>query len=71
MDTIGFAIRKRGFFRKVKEIKGWRGSILKYAAQGIPQIDAEIATKRPFPDGNELQWGPWMDQTAIGPSFSM
>jgi hypothetical protein len=32
-------------FRKVKKIKGLRGGVLKYAAQEIPQIDAEIAEK--------------------------
>jgi len=31
--------------RKVKEIKGLRGDVLEYVAQGIPQIDAEIAEK--------------------------
>jgi len=30
-------------FRKVKEIKGLRGGVLKYAKPEIPQIDAEIA----------------------------
>jgi hypothetical protein len=29
--------------RKVKEIKGLRGGVLKYAAQGILKIDTEIA----------------------------
>jgi hypothetical protein len=32
-------------FRKVKEIKGLRGGVLKYGAQEIPQIDKEIAEK--------------------------
>jgi len=40
-----FPEHKRGIFRKLKEIKGLRGSVLEYAAQGIPQIDAEIAEK--------------------------
>ena len=32
-------------FRKVKEIKGLRGDVLKYGAYEIPQIDTEIAEK--------------------------
>jgi hypothetical protein len=32
-------------FPQVKDIKGLRGGVLKYAAQEIPQIDAEIAKK--------------------------
>ena len=31
--------------RKVKEIKGLRGGVLKYAAQEILKIDTEIAQK--------------------------
>jgi hypothetical protein len=38
--------------RKVKESKEWRGGILPYAAQAIPLLDAEIAQKGPFLDGN-------------------
>jgi len=32
-------------FRKVKKIKGLRGTVLKYGAEEIPQIDTEIAEK--------------------------
>jgi len=31
--------------RKIKEIKGLRGDVLQYVAQGILMIDAEIAGK--------------------------
>ena len=40
-----FLGQKRAIFRKVKEIKGLRGGVHRYAAQAIPQIDAEIAEK--------------------------
>ena len=40
-----FLGQKRAIFRKVKEIKGLRGGVQWYAAQAIPQIDAEIAEK--------------------------
>ena len=43
-----FPIPKRGFLCKVKEIKGLRGGALVCAAQGIPQIDAEITQKDRF-----------------------
>ena len=29
-----------------------RKAYIEYVAQAIPQIDTEIAKKRPFPDGN-------------------
>jgi len=32
-------------FSKVNEIKGLRGGLLRYAAQAIPPIDAEIGQK--------------------------
>jgi len=41
-------------FRKVKEIKGMCGTVLKYAAQEIPQIDTEIAEKGHLWHGNKL-----------------
>jgi hypothetical protein len=34
--------------RKLKKIKELRGGVLPYAAQKIPQIDAEIAEKGHF-----------------------
>ena len=33
--------------RKIKEIKGWRGGIRKYAAKEIPQVDPPEAEKSP------------------------
>jgi len=45
LGTTKFPIQKWKFFRKGKEIKGLRGDVLKYVAQGIQQIDAEIAEK--------------------------
>ena len=43
-----FPIQKLAIFRKIKEIKGLRGGVLKYTAQEIPQIDTEIAEKSHF-----------------------
>jgi len=43
-----FPIRKGGIFRAGKEIKGLRGGVPLYAAQGIPTIDAARAEKNPF-----------------------
>ena len=37
-----FPIQKWEYFVNIKKIKGLRGGILKYVAQVIPQIDAEI-----------------------------
>ena len=48
MDTNKFSVQKWAIFRKVKEIKGLREGVLMYAAQTIPQIDAEIAEKGHF-----------------------
>jgi len=42
------SIRKRGFFRPGKEIKGLRGGIQLYAAEVSPQIDAAKAEKDRF-----------------------
>ena len=44
-NTNQFPIQKYAIFCKFKEIKELHGGILLYAAQGIPQIDAEIAEK--------------------------
>ncbi len=38
----------RWFFDKFEKIKGFRGGVLAYSAQGNPQIDEEIAKKHPF-----------------------
>ena len=46
-----FPDHKWAIFRKVKEIKGLRGGILLYDAQGFPYVDAGIAEKGYF----------WMD----------
>ena len=43
--TRQFPIQKRMIFSKFKEIKGLRGDVLKYIAQVILQIDAEIVKK--------------------------
>jgi len=48
MGTPWFPRQKRAIFREIKEIKGFRGGVLLYAAQGKPQIDAELAEKRRF-----------------------
>jgi hypothetical protein len=45
METDAFLIRKREIFCKIKEIKVLRGGVPRYAAQAMPQIDAEIAEK--------------------------
>jgi len=46
--VTGFPTEKGGLLCKVKERKEWRGGIHRYAAQAIPQRDAEIAQKNPF-----------------------
>ena len=51
MGTKECPIQKSAIFYKIKEIKGLRGGVLLYAAQGIPQIDADIVKKCHF----------WMD----------
>jgi hypothetical protein len=48
MDTCQFPFRKRGIFRRGKEIKGLRGGVHQYAAQASPQIDAATAEKNRF-----------------------
>ena len=48
MRNEWFPIRKGGIFRPDKEIKGLRGGVPLYAAQGIPQIDTVRAEKNPF-----------------------
>jgi hypothetical protein len=48
MRNYWFPIRKRGFFRFGKEIKGERGGVHQYAAQVSPQIDAAKAEKDRF-----------------------
>ena len=48
MRNYWFSIRKRGFFRPDKEIKGLRGGVHSYAAQVTPQIDAARAEKDRF-----------------------
>jgi hypothetical protein len=48
MWNYRFTIRKGEIFRHGKEIKGLRGGVLTYAAQGILKIDAARAEKSPF-----------------------
>jgi hypothetical protein len=48
MATGQFPYRKRGIFRRGKEIKGLRGGVHRYAAQANPQIDAAMAKKNRF-----------------------
>jgi hypothetical protein len=48
MATGQFPYRKRGIFRRGKEIKGLRGGVHRYAAQTNPQIDAAMAKKNRF-----------------------
>jgi len=48
MFATQFLIRKPAIFRKVKEIKHWRGGVVLYAAQANALIDAEIAEKGGF-----------------------
>src|SRR6266540_6119351 len=48
MRNMQIPIRKRGFFRTGKEIKGLRGGVHRYAAQVSPQIDAARAEKDRF-----------------------
>jgi hypothetical protein len=43
-----FPIRKRGIFRRGKEIKRLRGGVHQYATQAISQIDAATAEKNRF-----------------------
>jgi hypothetical protein len=47
-----FFLQKRAIFSKFKEIKELRVGLLLYAAQAVPPIDAEIAGKEAFIDGN-------------------
>ena len=47
-----FLIWKRDIFCKIKEIKGLCGGERPFAAQTIPQIDAEIAENSRFRTGN-------------------
>ena len=48
MRIYWFSIRKRGFFRPGKKIKGLRGGVHSYAALVTPQIDAARAEKDRF-----------------------
>ncbi len=48
MTTGWFPIRKYGFFRRGKEIKGLRGGVHRYAAQASLRIDAATAEKNRF-----------------------
>ena len=48
MGPIQFPIQKWDIFYKFKEIMELRGGVLKYAAQAIPRIDAEIVKKGHF-----------------------
>ena len=43
-----FPDQKCDFFYKFKDIKGFRGGVRGYAAQEIPQVDAEIVKKGHF-----------------------
>jgi hypothetical protein len=47
-QLVRFPYRKRGIFRRGKEIKGLRGGVHWYAAQANPQIDAAMAKKYRF-----------------------
>ena len=46
--TKQFPIQKRMILSKFKKIKGLRGDVLKYIAQVILQVDAEIVKKGRF-----------------------
>ena len=46
--TIAVSSPKEDIFRHGKKIKGLRGGVLGYAAQGIPKIDTARAEKGPF-----------------------
>jgi hypothetical protein len=48
MDKVQFPNRKRGIFRRGKDIKGLRGGVHQYVAQARPQIDAAMAEKNRF-----------------------
>ena len=43
--VLQFPIRKAGIFRPGKEIKGLRGGVHRYAAQGNPKIDTAGAER--------------------------
>ena len=58
MGAAAFPRRKRVIFRKLQEIKGFRGDVLVYFAQGNPQIDAKIAKKHRFRTGTSPYFSP-------------
>jgi hypothetical protein len=51
---ISFRSRNVQFSASSRKSAALRGGVLVYAAQAIPPIDAEIAEKGPFMDGNYL-----------------
>jgi hypothetical protein len=48
MHTSGFQIRNENFFVRSRKSRDSAEAYVEYAAQGIPQIDAEIAEKGHF-----------------------
>jgi hypothetical protein len=48
LDPAGGGTRRARAMDGPSQIKGLRGGVLEYAAQGIPQIDAEIAENSHF-----------------------
>jgi hypothetical protein len=54
VDAAEFPSRKRGIFRRGKEIKGLRGGVHRYAAQASPRIDAATAEKNRFRTETDL-----------------
>ena len=58
MDTEQFPNRKRGIFRRGKEIKGLRGGVHRYAAQASLRIDAATAEKNRFRTETRLAGNP-------------
>jgi hypothetical protein len=60
-NVMLFPIQKGGFFARSRKTRGWAEAYIEYAAQPIPQFDAEIyppsagCEKGPFLDGNKLE----------------
>ncbi len=48
VKPMGFQIRNEEFFARSRKSRNWAETYVEYAAQVIPQIDAEIAKKGHF-----------------------
>ena len=64
---MGFSEQQRGMIPKVEKIQGLRGGVgIVYAAQELPQIDAEIGKKtRCCPKNDYIQGGSKISPVAM------